>query len=135
MILFLKVKNCFCTIKHLWSEMLIRHNILDEAKSSSSLGDVSKLVLIQNGRIYYSYTIHVHYIQYLILFLSHIGSDLILLPSVFIHRICNFLFVQYISCSLIHLHPFLPLAFLIAVRSVEGSPVLFFFIVKTRTNY
>jgi hypothetical protein len=45
--------------------------------------------------------IHVYYIRYLILLLSHIGSDLILLPSVFIHRICNFLFVQYISCSLI----------------------------------
>ena len=115
--------------------MLIRHNILDEAKLSSSLGDVSKLVLIQNGRIYYSYTKHVYYILDLILLLSHIGSDLILLPSVFIHRICNFLFVQYISCSLIHLLPFLPVAFLIAVRLVKGSSVLFFIIAKTRTNY
>jgi hypothetical protein len=66
--------------------------ILDEAKLSSSLGDVSKLVLIQNGGIYYSCTIHVYYILYLILLLSHIGSDLKLLPSVFIQ------FVQYISC-------------------------------------
>jgi hypothetical protein len=115
--------------------MLIRHNILDEAKLSSSLGDVSKLVLMQNGRINYSYTKHVYYILYLILLLSHIGSDLILLPSVFVHRICNFLFVQYISCSLIHLHPFLPVAFLIAVRLVKDSSVLFFFIARTRTNY
>jgi hypothetical protein len=81
--------------------------------------------------LYYTYT--VYYILYLILL--HIGSDLILLPSVFIHRICNFLFVQYISCSLIHLHPFLPLAFLIAVRLLKGSSVLFFFIAKTRANY
>ncbi len=50
-------------------------------------------------------------------------------------RICNFLFVQYISSSLIHLHPFLPLAFLIAVRLIKGSSVLFFFIAKTRANY
>ena len=29
----------------------------------------------------------------------------------------------------------LPLAFLIAVRLLKGSSVLFFFIAKTRTNY
>jgi hypothetical protein len=76
--------------------------ILDEAKLSSSLGDVSKLVLIQYGGIYYSYTIHVYYILYLILLLSHIGSDLKLLPSVFIHRICNF----YL-CNIFHVQLFI----------------------------